>query len=86
MAGERAKVLDVACEDGAGGFSDGDDDGVDGRALPGEGTEGTGSAGDPLRDSFEDVTDLEEAVDVCVDPLAPGERLGEHNRGDDRRP
>ena len=86
VAGQGAKVGEVAGEYSIAGFGYGNHEGVDSRALTSECPQGAGSTGETLRHLFNDVAGLQEAVDVCVVALPAGDRFGEYDRGNERRP
>lgn len=86
VAGQGAKVGEVAGEYSTAGFGYGDHEGIDSRALTRECPQGARSTGETLRHLFNDVAGLQEAVDICVVVLPASDRFGEHDGGNERRP
>lgn len=86
MRRKRAKILNVATENDAVWFSTGDDNGVHGRAAARKMPELACATSEARRQFLPDVARLEQSVRRRVITLAPGERLGEYDGGNERWP
>ena len=86
VGGESFAVCCVACEDGAAGFCEGDDDRVDCGSVSCAAAKLGCAPGGSLGDNGFDDTGLEEPVRVCIASAVALQRFDEHDGWCDRWP
>ena len=80
---ERPKVAKVTAQHRPARFSHRNDDSIDRRSPARRRAEGSCATNKMLRKVIDDIARLEESIDQCIGPLAPGEGLHENDGGDD---